>query len=168
MLRVQSGPSSSSLVALSTLTAAMAVLFDRPLAPPARRTDGDGGGERRRRRRRRRGKGRGRRYSWSWDGGSGESDGGDGSLTWVVARGKQQKRAAIIKGRDATHICCTFGPREGEARPPMRCVHAHLDLAETEAKRDDQRPRTEYFELVCRISKKKSLNLKRKTLSSRS
>jgi hypothetical protein len=35
MLRVQSGPSSSSLVALSTLTAAMAVLFDRPLAPPA-------------------------------------------------------------------------------------------------------------------------------------
>jgi hypothetical protein len=68
---------------------------------------------------------------------------------------KQHTRYIKVHGAEqlllhANTLCCTFGPREGEARPPVRCVHAHLDPAETESKGDEQRSRTEYFELVYR------------------
>lgn len=83
-----------------------------------------------------RGKGRGRRYSW--DGGSGESDGGDRSLGWWRAVNNKNGRPLLggATQHNATHICCAFG--EGEARPPVRCVHTHL--AESEAKEGGQQP----------------------------
>lgn len=132
MLRVQSGPSSSSLVALSTLTAAMAVLFDRPLAPPpAGVTDGNGGGERRRMRRKR-GKGRGRRYSWDAGGVESPMEGMDGSLGWWRAVNNKNGRPLLggATQHNATHICCAFGPRDPRARlgghPCDPCTHTWL------------------------------------------